>query len=349
MLIIRPRLYLSTGHWPVVMAWLFAQPRPSRTLSVPSCAAGAAAPGSGAPRPDYPRQRLRAGPAVRSRGGKLAPATARTAPLWAKPEGMSAGTGPLLRAQGLVKRFRGPDRLVRTVVDDVSFALDAGETLGIVGESGSGKSTLARMVLAVETPDAGTVHLDGRPWSAIPERARRARRRDVGVIYQDPLSSFDPRWTVGRILDDSLEASGHPRDARGQRVGELLDLVGLATTTRERRPLEMSGGQRQRVAIARAIAPRPSVIICDEPVSALDVSIQAQVLDLLADLKRQLGMSYLFISHDLGVVHHLSDRVIVMRQGRVVESGSADDVFLRPQADYTRSLVAAVPRLHHRP
>ena len=311
---------------------------------------GAAEQVFGDPRHDYTRHLLRAVPSARSRGGKLAPpAAARTAPLWARPEGTRAGPGPLLRAEGLVKRFRGPDRLVRAVVDDVSFALDAGETLGIVGESGSGKSTLARMVLALETPDAGTVHLDGQPWSAVPERERRARRRDVGVIYQDPLSSFDPRWTVGRILDDSLEASGHPRDARRQRVGELLDLVGLAAATRERRPLDMSGGQRQRVAIARAIAPRPSVIVCDEPVSALDVSIQAQVLDLLADLKRQLGMSYLFISHDLGVVHHLSDRVIVMRQGRVVESGSADDVFLRPQADYTRSLVAAVPRLHHRP
>ena len=310
---------------------------------------GAASQIFGDPRHDYTRNLLRAVPSARSRGRKLAPATARTAPLWAKPEEAPVGPGPLLRAQGLVKRFRGPDRLVRTVVDDVSFALEAGKTLGIVGESGSGKSTLARMVLALEMPDAGTVHLNDRPWSAIPERERRARRREVGVIYQDPLSSFDPRWTVSRILDDSLEASGHPRDARHQRVGELLDLVGLASTTRERRPLEMSGGQRQRVAIARAIAPRPLVIVCDEPVSALDVSIQAQVLDLLADLRQQLGMSYLFISHDLGVVHHLSNDVIVMKQGRVVESGSADDVFLHPQADYTRSLVAAVPRLDHRP
>jgi peptide/nickel transport system ATP-binding protein len=256
---------------------------------------------------------------------------------------LSGLEGPLLRARDLVKSFRGPDRISRTVVRDVSFDLGVGETLGIVGESGSGKSTTARIVLALERPDSGTVELAGAPWSVLPERERRPRRQEISVIYQDPLSSFDPRWPVERIVRDSIDRH-HDGDPR-VRVGELLDLVGLERTLRDRRPLELSGGQRQRVAIARAIAPSPSVIVCDEPVSALDVSIQAQVLDLLADLRDELGVSLLFISHDLGVVHHLSDRVLVMKDGNVVEQGTADDVFLRPQDEYTQELVAAVPRL----
>jgi peptide/nickel transport system ATP-binding protein len=309
----------------------------------------------GDPRHEYTKRLLAAIPSVHSRGTRLSPSstarvvttvpdTVRTPP---------ASRAPLLEARNLVKRFRGPDNAWRTVVHDVSFTLHAGETLGVVGESGSGKSTVARMALALEIPDEGEVKLDGRAWTTVSEKERRARRRDVSVIYQDPLSSFDPRWTVERIIEDSLgEIAGTLfEDARAggtakrERVSELLDLVGLPAQFRGRRPLELSGGQRQRVAIARAIAPRPRVIVCDEPVSALDVSIQAQVLDLLGDLKAQLGISYLFISHDLGVVHHLSDRVLVMNQGQVVESGHADDIFLQPRETYTQRLVAAVPRL----
>jgi peptide/nickel transport system ATP-binding protein len=176
----------------------------------------------------------------------------------------------------------------------------------------------------------------------VPEKQRRARRREVSVIYQDPLSSFDPRWSVDQILRDALRAGTADPDAR---VRELLSLVGLEEEHRHRRPLQLSGGQRQRVAIARALAPDPKVIICDEPVSALDVSIQAQVLDLLVDLQRALGVAYLFISHDLGVIHHISDRVLVLKDGRVVEQGPADDVFFAPRQPYTQQLLAAVPRL----
>ena len=308
------------------------------------------------PQHEYTRRLLDAVPSALSRGTRLAPASApalyapslypssrdgsRLAPTPAK-------VGPLLRAEGLVKRFRGPDGVVRTAVGGVSFDLHGGETLGVVGEFGSGKSTLARLILALERPDDGSVLLHGLPWTGVSERERQPRRRRISVIYQDPLSSFDPRWTVDRIIDDSLDGAHQSAARRAERVDELLDLVALPTASRRRRPLELSGGQRQRIAIARAIASRPSVIICDEPVSALDVSIQAQVLDLLGDLKEQLGVSYIFISHDLGVIHHFSDRVLVMSQGLVVESGHVDDVFHRPQEEYTQRLVAAVPRLRH--
>ncbi|MCA1515611.1 ABC transporter ATP-binding protein [Bradyrhizobium sp. NBAIM01] len=311
----------------------------------------------GDPRHDYTRGLLRAIPSVRSRGSRLSPSTA--------PRFISAGrevtraltqsditprSRPLLEAERLVKRFRGPDGKLRTVVNDVSFSLGHGETLGIVGESGSGKTTVARMALALEMPDEGEVTLEGAPWTAATEKERRHRRSDITAIYQDPLSSFDPRWTIERIIDDALSrrSGDSPLDGASRRsdVSELLDLVGLLPSFRTRRPLEVSGGQRQRVAIARAIAPRPRVIVCDEPVAALDVSIQAQILDLLGDLKSHLRVSYLFISHDLGVVHHLSDRVLVMHHGVAVEAGGADDVFLRPRQPYTRKLVAAVPQLH---
>jgi peptide/nickel transport system ATP-binding protein len=248
----------------------------------------------------------------------------------------------LLQADGLVKRFRRPDGSLQTAVRGVSFSLDPGETLGIVGESGSGKSTVARMVMALETPDEGQVLLGGAQWTALPERQRQPRRRDISIVYQDPLSSFDPRWTVERVIEDSL---GKDEVDRRARVNALLDLVSLSNTFRTHRPLELSGGQRQRVAIARAIASRPKIVVCDEPVSALDVSIQAQILDLLGDLQRQFGISYLFISHDLGVIHHLSDRVLVMKQGEVIEGGDVDEILLRPQSRYAQDLVAAVPRL----
>ena len=250
--------------------------------------------------------------------------------------------GPVLSVQGVTKRYRGPDGRHRTVVDDVSFDLHAGETLGIVGESGSGKSTTAWMSLALTAPSAGQVLLDGRPWSGLPERRRRGRRRRISVVHQDSLGSFDPRWTVGRIIADALPGDV-PRAQHASRVEELLDSVGLTGAHAVRHPLSLSGGQRQRVSIARALATGPEILVLDEPVSALDVSIQAQVLDLLVDLQRTLGTAYLFISHDLGVIHHLSDRVLVMQGGRIVESGSADDVFFAPQHDYTRQLVSALP------
>ncbi|MGZ9724358.1 dipeptide ABC transporter ATP-binding protein [Rhizobium miluonense] len=308
------------------------------------------------PKHEYTQRLLQAIPSAKSRGKRLVSASpsrltmpeTKVGSLAQSPIGEpSVSDELLLKAKGLVKKFRGPDGNLRTVVNNVSFTLGRGETLGIVGESGSGKTTVARMALALETPDEGEVTLDGSPWTSIDEKARRHRRSDISLIYQDPLSSFDPRWTIERIIDDALEkrCGETPRESRQAQIVELLDQVGLSPSFKVRRPLELSGGQRQRVAIARAIAPRPKIIVCDEPVSALDVSIQAQILDLLGDLKAHLGVSYLFISHDLGVVHHLSDRVLVMNHGGAVEAGGVDDVFLRPQQAYTRKLVAAVPQL----
>jgi peptide/nickel transport system ATP-binding protein len=296
------------------------------------------------PRHSYTRQLLDAVPSGRPRGSRLSPSTigGRTHP----PVQLLPRSRPIvLEATSLVKRFSGPDGALRAAVDGVSFELRSGETLGIVGESGSGKSTMARMVLALEEPDEGAVQFEGKAWTKLAERERRARRRSISIIYQDPLGSFDPRWTVGGILSDSLSSNVETSTKRQERVIELLDLVGLSQSLLDRRPIELSGGQRQRVAIARAIAPNPAVIVCDEPVSALDVSIQAQVLDLLGDLKAHLGISYLFISHDLGVVRHISDRVIVMRQGRIVDCGDTEEIFLNPLSEYTRSLIAAMPRL----
>ena len=305
----------------------------------------------GDPQHAYTRALLDAVPSAHSKGTRLAPGGAagayvRDGAQGAEAPARIAGAPPIVRAEGLVKRYRGPDGVARTVVDDVSLEIFAGETLGVVGESGSGKTTTARLVLALADPDGGEVRLDGEPWSALRERDRRLRRRRIAVVYQDPLSSFDPRWSVGRIVEDALDAGEHASAAaRRARVLELLGHVGLDEGQLDRRPLQLSGGQRQRVAIARALASRPELIVCDEPVSALDVSIQAQVLDLLADLQAELGVAYLFISHDLGVIHHVSDRVLVMKDGRVVESGSAADVFERPQSDYTRQLLAALPTL----
>jgi peptide/nickel transport system ATP-binding protein len=251
---------------------------------------------------------------------------------------------PVLSARGLVKRYVGPDGRASTAVDGVSFDLFAGETLGIVGESGSGKSTTARLALGLEALDGGTVELLGEEWAPLPETRRRLRRGLISVVDQDPLSSFDPRWNVERILLDALPAGEFATSAaRRARVLELLEQVGLPAGVARRFPLRMSGGQRQRVAIARALAPRPTVVVLDEAVSALDVTIQAQILDLLAALRESAGVSYLFISHDLGVISHLSDRILVMKDGVVVEEGTPDDVFQRPQQPYTRELIASIP------
>jgi peptide/nickel transport system ATP-binding protein len=299
----------------------------------------------GRPQHRYTQSLLDAIPSAHSRGTRLSDSsgTAR-GQITAARSAVIAGQAPLLVADGLVKRYKGPDGKVRTVVDRVSFELHQGETLGVVGESGSGKTTTGRIVLAVTAPDEGEVRLHGQPWTRLSEGQRRGRRLHVGVVYQDPLSSFDPRWTVRRILSDALPA-GYADDGRTARIRELLHQVGLDDDMLDRRPLLLSGGQRQRVAIARALAPEPEVIVCDEPVSALDVSIQAQVLDLFADLQDELGLSYIFISHDLGVIHHMSDRVVVMTHGRIVEQGDADAIFTRPAHPYTQRLLESLPQL----
>jgi len=318
-----------------------------------------------APQDPYTRRLLAAIPSADSRGERLSdlpPAPVALGARAARTEGASPdgdesshdARRPLLVADGLGKSYRGPDGRSRAVVEDVAFELRAGETLGIVGESGSGKSTTAWMALALTEPTTGTVTLDGEPWTGIPERRRRARRRRIAVVQQDPLSSFDPRWTVGRTIADALPPArrdetvgarrrGTDSGERTERVAALLRAVGLDPSFAGRHPLTLSGGQRQRAAIARALATDPEVLVLDEPVSALDVSVQAQVLDLLADLQEALGTAYLFISHDLGVIHHVSDRVLVMQHGRIVETGTADEVLRTPRHPYTRQLVAALP------
>ena len=325
------------------------------------------------PRHPETRRMLAAVPVDRPRGSRLAPAAAGPSepsprvtdrpgihlPLvGATPDGAAAGSVAALEAIGLAKSFTGPHGTVHQAVDNVSFQLPRGSTLGIVGESGSGKTTTARLVLALTAADAGVVRLLGEPWSSLPERERRGRRPLVGAVYQDVLASFDPRMNVREILEQAVAGPGGSgrgsarqggrvaaRRAEATRVTGLLENVGLAGGLLDRRPADLSGGQRQRVGIARALASRPQILICDEPVSALDVSVQAQVLDLLDELQRELSLSLLFISHDLGVIQHVSDRVAVMHDGRIVETGTATEVFTAPAHPYTRALLAAVPRL----
>jgi peptide/nickel transport system ATP-binding protein len=297
------------------------------------------------PRHPYTRALLAAVPAEHPRGSRLSPERAGVR----REPRARAHCDVLLEGRGLGKRYLGPDGLVRQVLQGVDFTLRAGRTLGIVGESGSGKTTVARIALGLLQPDQGEVLYRGQPWNrpanAVSEAVRRPLRREISVIYQDPLGSFDPRWSVAHILDDALQVAGIEAAARPARIAVLLGQVRLPAELAQRRPLQLSGGQRQRVAIARAIASEPKVIICDEPVSALDVSVQAQVLDLLADLQDELGLAYLFISHDLGVIRHVSDDVLVMRHGQVVEQAPVEQLFERPAHAYTRRLLGAVPRL----
>ena len=263
---------------------------------------------------------------------------------------------PAVSVSGLTKDFRVADRHGRrsvfTAVSDVSFTVPAGGSLGLVGESGSGKTTTARMLVGLETPTAGRIEVLGhdrsRPARAAAERRRRAR--ELQIVFQDPYTSLDPSQTVRAAVDEVLRAhSGLEGPARAARLAELLDQVGFDERQASARPRELSGGQRQRVAIARALAADPRVLILDEAVSALDVSIQAQILNLLVDIREATGIAYLLISHDLAVVRHLCDSVVVLRRGRVVESGECGAVLDSPADEYTRVLRASVPVAGWRP
>ncbi|MGC2413121.1 MAG: ABC transporter ATP-binding protein [Stellaceae bacterium] len=261
-----------------------------------------------------------------------------------------AASGPLLRVEGLVKNFPVKRRLWRAVeqvhaVDQVSFQIAAGETLGLVGESGCGKSTTGRCILRLIEPTAGEIWFDGRDVTALSGAALRALCRDMQIIFQDPYASLDPRMTVGAIIGEALiiHSLTNSRRQFEERIVELLETVGLNADHMRRYPHEFSGGQRQRIGIARALAVSPKLIVCDEPVSALDVSIQAQVINLLEDLQQQFGLTYLFIAHDLSVVEHISTRVAVMYLGRIVETASAHDLYAAPKHPYTQALLSAVP------
>ncbi|BDI07118.1 ATP-binding cassette domain-containing protein [Sphaerotilus microaerophilus] len=258
----------------------------------------------------------------------------------------------LLEVRDLAKRYRLPrERLFGPAphlqaLDGVSFTLARGRSLGVVGESGCGKSTLARLVMALESPSAGSVQLLGQDLHRLGAAELRAARAQFQMVFQDPYGSLDPRLTVERTVGEPLEMQPQLSPAeRRRRIGESLDAVGLRAADGSKYPHEFSGGQRQRIAIARALVTRPALIVADEPVSALDVSVQAQVLNLMQDLQDQFGLSYLFISHDLAVVDLVCDEVIVLQAGRIVERGDPDTLFRSPQHPYTQRLIDAVPKV----
>jgi ABC-type oligopeptide transport system ATPase subunit len=258
---------------------------------------------------------------------------------------------PLLVVEGLEKHFpiRSGFLVDRTTgyvkaVDGVSLSVDEGTTLGLVGESGSGKSTTGYCVLQLLQPTAGSIRFDGNELTTLESGDLRKMRREMQIVFQDPYSSLNPRMTVGDIVSEPLEVHGlGTRKSRRESVRRLLDVVGFDPTFTNRYPHEFSGGQRQRIGIARALALNPKLIVCDEPVSALDVSIQAQILNLLRDLQRDFGLTYLFIAHDLAVVRAMSDTIAVMNQGKLVEVGPAEDVYTSPKNEYTKALLTAVP------
>ena len=259
---------------------------------------------------------------------------------------------PLLQVSDLVREYTLPrEHLFRPpgkvhALNGVNFSIAAGRSLGIVGESGSGKSTLARLVMALDAPTSGTVELLGRNLHQLPAEELRQARRDFQMVFQDPYGSLDPRQKVERIVTEPLQAQGQTtRAEQREQAAQVLSQVGLRTNDLGKYPHEFSGGQRQRIAIARALITRPRLIVADEPVSALDVSVQAQVLNLMQDLQQQFGITYMLISHDLAVVNHLCDEVVVLYQGRIVERGSPGELFRNAQHPYTQSLVGAVPQV----
>ncbi|MDE2305619.1 MAG: ABC transporter ATP-binding protein [Gammaproteobacteria bacterium] len=259
-------------------------------------------------------------------------------------------TAPLLEARSLRVEYRSGGlgaKSRRIALEDVSLQIAPGETLGLVGESGCGKSTLARALLRLLPVAAGELRFRGEDWLAPRGRTLRERRRHLQIVFQDPISSVDPRMTIAASLEEPLRAFEPALGARERRarIAAMLDRVGLAADAMRRYPHEFSGGQCQRICVARAMLPRPALLVCDEPVSSLDVSIQGQIVNLLADLQRDTGMAMLFISHNLAVVRQLSHRILVMRHGRILESATREELFAAPRHPYTRELLAAVPVL----
>ena len=250
---------------------------------------------------------------------------------------------PVLRIEGLRKHYELPSGRVLRAVDGVDLEIQTGETLGVVGESGCGKTTLGRTVLRLTDATEGSVSFRGENIFSLNDKEMRNVRKQMQIVFQDPYASLNPRMRVGQIVSEALQAKGVPRHRWQEKTLQVLDKVGLSRMCIDRYPHEFSGGQRQRIGIARALAVEPEFIVCDEPVSALDVSVQSHIINLLSDLKRDMGLTYLFIAHDLAVVRHISDRVAVMYLGKIMELAPADELYGNPLHPYTQALLSAVP------